>query len=96
MIERESFWTAVYEPFMQRDLTREDVRGVVRLGLEQADGSYRLLVELFHMPATDYKRFLNFLRAYECQMPNPRFPIITMAEAEAYAPCTRGAVMRAN
>jgi transcriptional regulator with PAS, ATPase and Fis domain len=68
----ESFWTAVYEPFMSRDITRDDVRAVIGMGQEQAQGSYRPLLELFHMPAIDYKRFLNFLRTYECQVPKPR------------------------
>ena len=66
---RESFWSAVYEPFMARDLTRNDVREVVRLGLKQTLGNYKLLVATFNMPPEDYKRFLNFLRKYECHIP---------------------------
>ena len=76
--EGESFWTAVYEPFMARDLTRAELRGVIRLGLEQTRGSYRVLVELFGLPATDYKRFLNFLPTYECQLPDFRLKAIAM------------------
>ncbi len=34
----ESFWSAVYEPFMTRDLTRADVRVVVTAGLQQTRG----------------------------------------------------------
>ena len=70
---RESFWAVVYPPFIARDLTRDDVRLVVRKGLEQARGNYKLLVSLFNMPATDYKRFLNFLRKHDCHMPFQRF-----------------------
>ena len=34
MVRRsESFWTVVYEPFMSRDLTRDDLRAIVRHGL---------------------------------------------------------------
>ena len=29
----ENFWTAVYEPFMARDITRDDLRALVRQGL---------------------------------------------------------------
>ena len=32
-------------------------------------GSYRVLVELFNMAPGDYKRFLNFLRKHDCQLP---------------------------
>jgi len=69
----ESFWSVVYDPFMVRDMTRDDLRGIVSRGLEQTRGSYRILVELFGMPATDYKRFLNFLRKHECQVPFQKF-----------------------
>jgi DNA-binding NtrC family response regulator len=66
---RESFWSAVYEPFMARDLTRNDVREVIRLGLKHTLGNYKLLVTSFNMAPEDYKRFLNFLRKYECHVP---------------------------
>jgi|SRR5688572_10633882 len=64
----ENFWTVVHGPFMARDVTREDVRYLVRGGLSATRGSYRQLVELFNMPAQDYKRFLNFLRKHEAHM----------------------------
>jgi transcriptional regulator with PAS, ATPase and Fis domain len=70
---RESFWNVVYEPFMSRDMTRDDLRALVSRGLEQTRGSYRILVQLFNMPDSDYKRFLNFLRKHDCQMPFQRF-----------------------
>jgi transcriptional regulator of acetoin/glycerol metabolism len=70
---RQSFWTVVYGPFMSRDLTRDDLRTLVGMGLQQTSGSYRVLVELFNMPATDYKRFLNFLRKHQCHMPFQQF-----------------------
>ncbi len=70
---RESFWTVVYEPFMLRDMTRDDLRALIGRGLEQTRGSYRILVQLFNMAETDYKRFLNFLRKHDCQMPFQRF-----------------------
>ncbi len=65
----ESFWSVVYEPFMMRDLTREHVRAIVRLGLEQTHGNYKALVPLLRMAGNDYKRFLNFLRKHNCQVP---------------------------
>ena len=65
----ESFWVVVHEPFMSRDLTRDDLRAVVRRGLELTRGSYKSLVQLFNMPQEDYPRFLNFLRKYESHLP---------------------------
>lgn len=71
--EGQSFWAAVYPVFMSRDLTRADLRRIVELGLEETRGNYRLLVELFNMPASDYKRFLAFLRKHDCHLPFQRF-----------------------
>jgi len=68
-----SFWSEVYEPFMARDLTRNDVRELVRLGLEHTRGNYKMLVAYFNMPPEDYKKFLNFLRKYQCHVPFQRF-----------------------
>ena len=69
-----SFWAEVYEPFMARDITRHDVRELVRLGLEHTRGNYKLLVAYFNMPPEDYKKFLNFLRKYQCHVPFPALP----------------------
>ena len=68
-----SFWSEVYEPFMARDLTRNDVRELVRVGLEHTRGNYKMLVAYFNMPPEDYKKFLNFLRKYQCHVPFQRF-----------------------
>ena len=63
-----TFWQDVYEMFMRRDLTRDDLRGVVARGLAASRGNYRALLALFGMPASDYKRLLNFLAAHECAL----------------------------
>jgi DNA-binding NtrC family response regulator len=73
VVARESFWSVVYAPFMSRDMTRDDLRSLVRRGLEQTGGSYRVLTELFNMPASDYKRFLNFLRKHHCHVAFQQF-----------------------
>jgi DNA-binding NtrC family response regulator len=69
----ESFWTAVYQPFMLRDLTRDTVRAVVRLALAEARGNYRIVLQMFNLPASDYKRFLSFLQKHECRVPFQMF-----------------------
>ena len=68
LVGGESFWSAVYGPFMVRDLTRDDVRFIVRKGLLKTRGNYTGLMQAFNMPADDYKRFLNFLRKHQCQL----------------------------
>ena len=56
-----------------RDLTREDLRAIITAGLEQTRGNYKALVQSFNLGQSDYKRFLNFLRKYQCHMPFQRF-----------------------
>ena len=41
------FWCDVHDVFIARDLTRDDLRGVVRRGLATTRGSYRALLALF-------------------------------------------------
>lgn len=74
--EGESFWAVVYEPFLARDLTRSDLREVVRLGLEHTRGNYKLLTSTFNMRQEDYKRFMGFLRKYQCHLPFRQFRVV--------------------
>jgi transcriptional regulator with GAF, ATPase, and Fis domain len=67
--ERESFWAAVYPLYMEREITRGNVRDLVRKGLEEARGNYKIVARMFNMEQRDYKRFLNFLRKHDCQVP---------------------------
>jgi transcriptional regulator with PAS, ATPase and Fis domain len=60
------FWTHVHTLFMSRDITRKDLRDLLRRGLAHTGGSYRELLALFGMSPTDYKRFLNFLSSHDC------------------------------
>jgi hypothetical protein len=61
-----SFWEHVYPMFLNRDITRHDLRELVRRGLRESRGRYKALLALFGMPSRDYRRFMNFLAAHEC------------------------------
>ena len=65
----ESFWTSAYPMFMDREITRTNIRDLVILGLRETRGSYKILTRLFNMDPRDYKRFLNFLRKHDCHVP---------------------------
>ena len=69
MTNHESFWITVYPLYMQREITRGHLRELVSKGLEEAKGNYKIVTKLFNMDPGDYKRFLNFLRKHECQLP---------------------------
>ncbi len=61
-----SFFEHVQPRFLARDITRHDMRELVRRGLATTHGNYGALVKLFGMPPSDYKRFLNFLATHGC------------------------------
>jgi len=63
-----SFWEHVYPMFLARDITRHDLRELVRRGLRESHGRYKSVLELFGMPIGDYRRFMNFLAAHDCSV----------------------------
>jgi transcriptional regulator with PAS, ATPase and Fis domain len=66
---RGTFWDVVHKPFMDHDLTREDLKQLLEIGLRETQGNYKLLVEHYNVAPTDYKRFMSFLRAHGCRVP---------------------------
>ena len=73
VVDGESFWVVVYPAFIDRELTKTDLRHLIKTGLQRTQGSYRRLVELFRMAPGDYKRFLAFLYQHDCHLPFHRF-----------------------
>ncbi len=61
----EDFWQVIYQPFLNRQLNRAQVRAVVGSGLTASMGSYRRLLDVFHLPAGDYQRLMDFLRHHD-------------------------------
>ena len=78
-----SFWDHIYPLFLSRDITRHDMRELVRRGLSTTRGNYRALLKLFGMSNQDYKRFLNFLAAHDC---GSDFRAFRQGTAEAQRP----------
>jgi hypothetical protein len=67
---------------MNRDITREDLRELIRRGLESTHGSYKIVAERFNMHAEDYKRFMSFLRKHDCQVAFQPFRRLGATESE--------------
>jgi hypothetical protein len=81
-----SFWEHVYPMFLARDITRQDLRQLVRRGLRESRGRYKSLLKLFGMPSRDYRRFMNFLAAHDCgvefrEFRTPAPPLESSAQA---------------
>jgi len=68
-----NFWTVVYQPFKQRELTRRDLMALMHDGLSKTGGSYRSLLGLFNLTDGDYKRFHAFLRQQHCTLDVRRY-----------------------
>jgi transcriptional regulator with PAS, ATPase and Fis domain len=64
--EKQPFWELVHRLFLNRDLTRHDIRELVRCGLQATHGNYRGVLHLFGIPPSDYKKFMNFLSTHDC------------------------------
>lgn len=59
------FWEVIYQPFMERDLNRREVKLVIQRGLQATQGNYRKLMDVLHMPASDYQKWMDFLRHHK-------------------------------
>ena len=68
-----TFWTAVHDPFVARDLTRDTLRRVVCLGLSQCGGDYSVLAALFNLGRDEHKRLVTFLKKHECLVESAPF-----------------------
>jgi hypothetical protein len=73
----ESFWDVIYEPFMERELNRSQVRSVVAMGLAEAVGSYKRLLTLFGIESSAYLKFMDFLRHHRLK---PEWPQLERRE----------------
>ncbi len=83
-----SFWDHVYPMFLARDITRHDLRELVRRGLRESRGRYKALLTLFGMSTRDYRRFMNFLAAHDCSVDFREF----RGEAASAAPAISSAM----
>ncbi len=66
--DKVSFWKAVKEPFMNREISKELVREVIKIGLQESRGRYKDLLGSFSLQDTEYTVFMNFLKKHSCQV----------------------------
>jgi len=78
--------------FLARDITRHDLRELVRRGLRESRGRYKSLLTLFGMSTRDYRRFMNFLAAQDCRVGFREF----RGEAGSAAPAISSAMPPAS
>jgi len=61
------FWEIVHKPFLRRELTKFDVKKIIKLGLMKTNGSYKKLLSLFNISESEkeYKRFMKVLSVHD-------------------------------
>jgi transcriptional regulator with GAF, ATPase, and Fis domain len=67
-----SFWEVVQRPFLDRELNRREVSRLVARGLRDSGGSYRGLLDLWHLRSADYQRLMGFLRHHRLKPDSAR------------------------
>ncbi|HET9830751.1 MAG TPA: sigma 54-interacting transcriptional regulator [Vicinamibacterales bacterium] len=76
-----SFWDHIHPLLLNREITRHDLRELVRRGLSVTRGNYRGLLRLFGMRPRDYKRFMNVLATHDCRPDFREFRSVTAEHA---------------
>ena len=66
-----TFWELVHQPYLERELNRQQVREIVAQGLAQTGWSYKKLLHLFGVATDDYLRFMDFLRHHRLKPTRP-------------------------
>ncbi len=62
------FWEGVRDPFIRRDINRDEVRRIISEGLKSCNGSYKSLLQLFNLKPGEYKKLLSFLEHHDCKV----------------------------
>ena len=57
-----TFWSAVRDPYLDRELNREEVRQIIERGLAESGGSYKRALKAFGLSEDEYLKFMDFLR----------------------------------
>lgn len=60
-----TFWELVHGPYLNRELSRVEVRAMIARGLAMTQGSYKKLLPLFGLREAEYLKFMDFLRHHE-------------------------------
>jgi len=51
----------VHKSYIKHEISKEDLKKIIRLGLEKSGWSFKSLLPLFNIREEEYKKFLNFL-----------------------------------
>ena len=69
LVAGDDSWESVQEMYKSREITRNELAGLIDLGLRETGGSYRHLLRVFGLDESEYKRFHAFLYQAKCNLP---------------------------
>jgi DNA-binding NtrC family response regulator len=56
-----SFWEVVKQPFLNRDLNRQQVKKIITEALAKTNGNYKDTLKILNIDEDDYVKFMKFL-----------------------------------
>jgi hypothetical protein len=64
--EGKTFWEVVKDPFMKRDICREDIKLLVQQAIKarMGKGYMKDCLPILNIPPQEFKKFLDFIRDY--------------------------------
>jgi DNA-binding NtrC family response regulator len=62
-----TFWEVVKDPFMKREICREDIKLIVQRALKESAGKGNIkdCLPILNIPQQDFKKYLDFLKDYQ-------------------------------
>jgi transcriptional regulator with PAS, ATPase and Fis domain len=57
-----NFWEVVKTPYLDREISRKDVRKIVERALAERGGKYCDILDILNLEPKEYKKFMNFLK----------------------------------
>jgi len=60
-----SFWRAVKDPFMKRDVNRNEVTEVIKSMLRKGNGTYKDSLPYLNIPKSEHKKLLDFINNHK-------------------------------
>jgi DNA-binding NtrC family response regulator len=63
-----TFWEVVKEPYLRRDLNREEVKYIINKAFEKGDRNYKSSLKYLNISKKDYKKILNFFMVHKIKI----------------------------
>jgi transcriptional regulator with PAS, ATPase and Fis domain len=59
--QHQDFWQVIYVPYIRHEISKDELRKIIVIGLQESKWSIKNLLPLFNIKESEYKKFLNFL-----------------------------------